>query len=403
MKKFLILFFVLLLASFGFSATSNYAYILEVDSTNSYPTTIYPNSEASINITLENISSTVDAEDVNVSLVPTSNDFEIITGLDHLDVIKFSQTGNFALRFKVKDSVKGGYYSIPVKIEYLRDGLEKYTINTQTTINVSNYDKINLVLTEYPLDKKYLDEKVELKGYVKNEGNNTLKGIKVEADFGTNKLIALDEKSKFLGDLDPGQTKDVIFTFLISKNATPALFDVDLNANAVGSISDVETVSFIVEDKPTVIISSIDKSLSTGETKLKQDGYFSLSIQLENISKSTIKSASMKILENQVVEGIDIAYVGSLEEDDSSSGIFDLHVLSNAETGTQKINVEISYLDQYDKEYTFTKEVPLFIVKKDISFAWLVYIIIIIGIGVGIYFYKKNKTKKKELRSLKGN
>ena len=403
MKKFMILFIMLFLAGFGFSSTANYAYILEVDSTSAYPTTIYPNSEVSINVTLENISGTVDAEDVNVSLVPTSNNFEIILGADQLDVIKFGQTGNFALRFKVKDSVKGGYYSIPLKIEYLRDGIEQYTINTQTTINVSNYDKINLVMTEYPLDKKYLDEKVELKGYVKNEGNNTLKGIKVEADFGTNKLIALDEKTKFLGDLDPGQTKDIVFTFLISKNATPALFEVDLNSNAVESISDLETVSFIVEDKPNIIISSIDKSLATGETQLKQGSLFSLSVQLENISKSTVKSAMMKIPENDLVEGTDLAYVGSLEEDDSSSGIFDLRVLDNAKTGSQKLNVEISYLDQYDKEYIITKEIPLYIVKKDVSYVWIFYIILIIGIGVGIYFYRKNKVKKKELRSLKGN
>jgi len=403
MKKLFILFFILILAGFGFSVTANYAYILDIDSTNNYPTTIYPNSEVSLNITLENISSATDAEDVNVSLIPTSNNFEIISGLDHLDVIKFNQTGNFTLRFKVKNYVAGGYYSVPLKIEYLRGGIDYYVINTQTTINVTNYDKINLVLTEYPLDKKYLDEKVEIKGYVKNEGNNTLKGIKVEADFGTNKLIALDEITKFLGDLNPKEEKEFIFSFLVSKNATPDLFSIDLNANAVGSISDAEKVSFIVEDKPTLIVSSIDKSYSTGETELKQDSDFSLSVQLENISKSTVKSVTIQILENDIVEGTLLAYVGSLEEDDSSSGIFDLHVFSSAETGSQKIQVKVDYIDQYDKEYSFTKDIPLYIKPKTGSYGWAVLIIIIIGGGIGGYFYYKNKNKKKAMKSLKGN
>jgi hypothetical protein len=260
-----------------------------------------------------------------------------------------------------------------------------------------------LVLTEYPLDKKYLDEKVEVKGYVKNEGNNTLKGIKVEADFGTNKLISLDEITKFLGDLNPKEEKEFIFSFLVSKNATPNLFTIDLNANAVGSICDVEKVSFIVEDKPTLIVSSVDKSYSTGETELKQDSDFSLSVQLENISKSTVKSVTMQILENDLVEGADIAYVGSLEEDDSSSGIFDLHVFSSAKTGSQKIQVKVDYIDQYDKEYSFTKEIPLYIKPKAGSYGWVVLIIIILGGGFGGYMYYKNKNKKKAVKSLKGN
>ncbi len=403
MKKIFILLFLLLIASFGFAQSTNFAYILNMDSTSVYPDTIYPNSEVSMNITLSNVSSLLDATDVQVSLIPNSNDFELIISMDNLAVIKANQTGNFALRFKVKNTVKGGYYTIPIKIDYLRDGVDKFTIDTQTTINVTNYDKLNMVLTEYPLDKKYLDEKVEIKGYVKNEGNNTLKGIKIAADFGTNKLINLDEMTKFIGDLNPQEQKEFTFTFLISKNADPTLFSIDLNAYAVGSIGDLEKVSFVVEDAPSLIVSSIDKSYSNGATDLKQDGDFSLSVQLENISKSTVKSVMMKLLDNKLVEGTNIAYVGSLAPDDSSSGIFDLHAFSNAEVGPQSVMVEVSFLDQYDKEYSFTKEIPLFVKSKDASYGWVLFLIIIIGGGLGGYFYYKNKGKKKAVKSLKGN
>ena len=68
-KYFLAILFILLAGlSFSLSTTSNYAIILRVDSTSVYPTTIYPNSEVSLNVTLMNYSSTLDATDVNVKL-----------------------------------------------------------------------------------------------------------------------------------------------------------------------------------------------------------------------------------------------------------------------------------------------------------------------------------------------
>jgi len=386
--------------SLSFSAVADYAYILQLDSTSVYPVAIYPNSEVSINLTVSNISNLSDAQNVEVSLTANPNYFDTIKETDYLDIIKFNQTGTTSLAFKVKATTSGGYYTLPIQITYLRDNVP-YTIDTSTTINVSNYDRINLVLTEYPLDKKYLDENLEIKGYVKNEGNTTLNGIFVSLSYGQAKFIPLTETSQFIGDLLPNQERAYIFNLIIPKSAEPGIYDLNITAIDIASHSDIEKVAFIVEDNPTLIISSIDKSLETGKTYLAQDSHFSLSVQLENISKSKARSASIEIIkETTDIEGEKIAYVGSIDASDSGAGVFDLYVTPDADIGEQLLRLKIIFTDEYDVEHTYEKDVSLYIDAKPTQYGWIFYIILIIIIGGAIYYFYKRREKTKKIRNI---
>ena len=277
MKIFKLILMALLLvfvSGMVLGATSDYVYILKVDSTSTYPTTIYPSSEISLNITLENISELSDAQNIDVTLYLNEQYFEAIKSTDALEIIKFSQSGTTSLRFKVKDSAPGGYYTIPFKVEYVKNG-QDFVIDTQISISVNDYDKINVILTDYPKDKLYLDEQIEIKGIVKNEGNATLKGISIESQYSTDeRLIPLDEVTKFIGDIRPGSEKAFSFNFIIPKTAEIGVYDMNIVATDISSNSDNEKIAFIVEDHPTLIISSIDKSIDSGKTYLRQNDYF---------------------------------------------------------------------------------------------------------------------------------
>ncbi len=401
MRFILTFIFTLMLLSYAIGATLDPAYILKIDSQSTYPNKIYPNGEVSLNINLSNVSSASDARDIIVKLNIDSTNFEQIKSEDKIDLIKFNQSGTATLRFKVKESAQGGYYSIPLTIDYLRDNDKSPTINTQVSINVESYEKLNVVLTSYPKSKKYLDQNFNISGYVRNEGSSTLKGISIMSDFGVSKLIPLNEVSQFLGDLNPGQKKEFSFDFIIPKSASPSTYDINLIARDISNNIDLERVVFVVEDKPTVIVSSIEKSLANGQTNLVQGDDFSLSIQVENISKSRAKAIVMKIRDNNVVEGSKITYVGSLESDDSGSGVFDLKVLDNAKAGEDIITVDIEYIDDYDTPYVLTKDVSLFINKKKSSYSFLFYLIIIAGIGYGIYYYMSRKKSIQNVKNLR--
>jgi len=394
-----LLFSLVLFCSFASAELNDYYYILSVSETSVYPTTIYPNSEVSLNLTLENISDATNATDVSIEINPNTNYFNEIKSTDALSVIKNRQTGTLSLRFKVKNDTPGGYYAIPYSIKYQRGG-EFVVIDSQTSVTVTNYDKLNLVLTSYPTAKKYLDENVSISGYVKNEGNTTLKGISINTDFGTEKLIPLGEVTQFIGDLEPGMKKDYSISLIIPKTADIGVYDINITASDVLGNDDLERVSFIVEDKPTLIVSSIDKALEQNQKYLMQGSHFSLSIQLENISKSRAKSVTMAILETTTdIEGSTIAYVGSVDADDSGAGVFDLYITPTAKTGDQRLTVEITYLDEYDVEHSFTKDVSLFVdnaPKSNASIFYVILVIILLGIGYYVYSkYSKRSTIKK--------
>jgi len=398
-KKLTFFLALFLTFSFVFAGVSDYAYILKVDSYSVYPTTVYPNSEVSLNITLENISSLSDAKDVVVKLEPSSDLFEVIKESDFLPVVKFSQTATGVIRFKIKPNTPGGYYSIPFSIEYTRDG-KKETIETQASINVSNYSKINVILDNYPKTNLYLDETFSVVGRVKNEGNSTLNGVSVKLNF-SGRLILLTEGSLFLGDISPTESVSFKFDVKVPKTADVGIYDVNVLALDVSSNTDYEPLSFIVEDVPTIIISSIDKSISNDKSFLSPGDSFSFSVQLENISESRAKSVYVKILnlDELLFEGTDIAYVGSIDADDSGSGVFDLSVLKDSELGNKHVKLQIIYADEYGVERTMDKEVSLLLVKgESSSFFSYILLIIILG-GIGYYFYKR-KQRMKKIKSL---
>ena len=88
MKKFIFILFLILSLGFVIGAESDFVYILKVDSYSTYPSSIYPNSEVSLNITLENISELSDATDIVATLYPNPAYFEEIRNTDTLDIIK---------------------------------------------------------------------------------------------------------------------------------------------------------------------------------------------------------------------------------------------------------------------------------------------------------------------------
>lgn len=394
------IFSMFLFLGFGF-AVSDYAYILKLDNYSTYPNTIYPNSEVSLNLTMSNISLSNDAEKVTFSLNNNNANFESLKDFDYIEIIKFNQTGTGVLRFKVNQNTPGGYYSLPYKIEYYNKS-QKYTIDSQLTIYVSNYNRLNVVLDNYPKDNLYLNDEVNISGKVKNEGNTTLTGVDILLNYSA-RIIPLSEVSLFLEDVLPGESKEFEFNFKIPKTTTPGIYDLNIFAKDVSLNSDIEKLSLVIEDKPYLIISSINKLITNNGNILSQGSDFSLSVQLENISKSKAKSVYVKILNLDEIKfiGNDIAYLGSIDSEDTGAGIFDLIIDNRAKVGNNILKLEIVYSDEYDFEHKDYKEISLLITKKKASGAWVsILVLLLIAGAIGYYFYRKNQ-KHNKIKNIK--
>lgn len=391
--------FLILLSSLSFifsEGVGDYAYILREDSHSIYPETIYPNSEVSLNVTLQNISQISDAQNVILKLVTSNSNILPLKISDSLDIIKFNQSGTLVVRFKINENTPGGYYTIPYQVEYSRDG-QKHKIDSQVSINVSNYSKLNVVINEYPKQNVYLNDLINIKGLIKNEGNSTLTGINLNLEY-VGKIIPLSATSLFIGDVFVGSQKAFDFNIIIPNAAEPGIYDLNIVAEDVSGNLDSEKVSFIVEDMPVIIISSVDKSIEGDKTILAQGDTFSLSVQIENISKSKAKSVSMKILNLKELgfEGTDLAYVGSVDAADSGAGVFDLIVLPNSKAENKYIKLEIIYTDEYGVDRTINKEVNLLVSKaKSSGIFTTIVILLLIGAGIGYYLYKRKKRANK--------
>jgi len=400
-KNLLLVFFVI----FSFSAIyseglQDYAYILVQNSATFYPSVIYPNSEVSLNISLDNVSTVSDAKDVNFVLNLANSYFGVVKEYDYLEIIKYNQSGTGVLRFKVNENVPGGYYSIAYRVTYFKDG-EKYTIDKQVSINVSNYSKLNVVVENYPKTNVYLNDDLQIKGTLINEGSSTLTGVTLNLDY-SGKLIPLSETSIFVGDILPGQRMPYEYNLKIPKSADIGVYDLNIYATDVSGNSDLEKISFVVEDVPTLIISSIDKSIDGEKEFLSQNDKFSLSIQLENISKSKIKSSSITLsnLKELNIDGTDLAYVGTIDASDSGAGVFDLTVLPNASVGNNHLKFKVIYTDEFDVERTMDKEISLMISEASSSNTTFYVIILLVVIAIIAYYIYTKKQKAKKIKTL---
>lgn len=383
-----------------FANASDYAYILKIDSSTVYPTTIYPGSVVSVNITVENISSISDAKNVNFELLPNNN-INYVKKNDSLDIVKFSQTGTAVLSFEVNSDTPGGYYSIPIRITYQRDD-QNYIIDTQVSINVSSYNKMNIILTGYPKANVYLDSNVTITGILQNEGTGTLTGSTIKLNY-SGTLIPLSQTSIFVGDVPPGKSIPFEFNVKVPKTADIGIYDLNVYGSDVSGDTDTEKFSFIAEDLPSLIISSIDKSIQGDKSFLSQGDTFSLSIQLENISKSRAKAVSMRLLDlnKEGITGTDLAYVGSIDSFDSGAGVFDLAINSDCKTGNKYLKFQISYEDEYGVTHDINKEIDILISQKHKSNGFWVYLILVLVIvAVVLFFYKRNQ-KAKKIKALK--
>lgn len=403
MKKYVILLVFLLFLGLESWGAGTYAYyLLKVDSSSYKPSTVYAGNEVAIAVLLNNKTTTT-ATDINLSL-SIGNYFEPIEVEKFIDRILPKETETVVFRLKAKKGIPAGTYTLTLKMDY--DNLGERVSDTETiSLTVSEIYRIaieRLIVSNY---YPHINETVSIEAEIKNTGSIEARNVSIEfslvgsSDFG--KFIVLSETSRDLGQITPNKSKSVQFKLKPSEKIEPGVYSFKLNANCLDCDKNAEEkFSLHVYGYPELIISGVDYSIKGRDSKnITQGDSFSLSLQLDNLGKEDAKKVSIEIETDEEILGTKKSYIGSIEADDSSAGLFDLIVSENAKEGYHTISITITYLDELGKEKKLEETFSFYVSKMPEPNPYIPYVLVIV-ILIILYFIIKMVFRQLAIRKM---
>jgi len=130
-----------------------------------------------------------------------------------------------------------------------------------------------------------------------------------------------------------------------------------------------------------------------------QGDNFSFSIQLDNEGKESVKKLIIEIMPGDSLAGSVKSYVGSIDADDSSAGLFDLMVKPDATVGDHSIGIKISYEDEMGKLQSIEDSFTVSTKAMPEASPLIPYVLVIVVL-VLLYFIIKMIFRQLQIRKL---
>ena len=384
------------------SAASAAFYQLQVSSSSYKPSTIYAGNEISIAVSVYN-KSTATARDINLELSPGYYFEPILTG-QLLGRLLSKETRTVAFRVKADEEIPAGTYNFSLKMDYDNEGTRIVDYET-ITITVSEIYRVSLDNLDVSNFYPHVDDQVAIEAEVSNTGSIEARNVTMELsllgsdDFG--KFIVLSDTVKEISSLGVGESQEVEFKLKPSEKIEPGVFSFQIDATCLDcDETSSEKFALHVYGRPELFISGIDYSIKGRDTKnLIQGDMFSLSVQLDNLGKEDVKKVSIEVTTDEEILGTKKSYVGSIDADDSSAGLFDLIVSQKAAEGYHTISIVISYLDELDSEQRLEDSFSFYVSPLPPPNPYIPYALVIV-ILVILYFIIKMIFRQLAIRKL---
>ena len=242
-----------------------------------------------------------------------------------------------------------------------------------------------------------------------NKNNIELKDVVITLDLQNVESEALSTKSGsnqfFLDRINGNQQKEIIINLVATPNSDskPYLLPITIDyEDALGNSYTKSVVSSVqVYSKPELTL-----ELDSQEKYTTGNGRYTLSIA--NPSPTTAKGVELRIISQDSYEVLDggFQYIGDLDSDDFQTLQSDIFV-SDSDAALQ---IELNYLDAYNKKITETREIPLKIYSDErlselgiggesqggFSFTTIILLLIV---GIGSFYFGRSKGYKKAKRN----
>ncbi|MFH1234051.1 MAG: hypothetical protein V1493_00350 [Candidatus Diapherotrites archaeon] len=402
MKKYVLpVFFVLLLLGSA-SAASWAFYLLKVDSSSYSPSTVYAGSEIAIAVDFKN-STMVKATDINLVL-PPGQYFESLETEKQVAEILSNETETVVFRMRAKEGIPAGRYVFSLQMKYKNLG-ETVTDYANVSVAVSEIYRVSIdslkVSNYYP----HIGEEVVVTAGIKNTGSIEARNVATEfsligaSDFG--KFILLSETKGDLGGIAAGESKTVEFRLKPSEKIDPEVYSFKVIANCVNCDKNAEEkFALQVYGTPELIVSGIDYSIKGKDGKnLVQGETFSLSVQLDNLGKENAKKVEIEVVADDSIIGPRKSYVGNIDADDSSAGLFDLVVSEGSTVGYHDVGILITYIDELGQPQKMEEKYSFYVSKLPEPNPYIPYVFVIVILAM-LYLIIKMVFRQLAIRKL---
>lgn len=134
----------------------------------------------------------------------------------------------------VNKNVKQGIYETKLHIRYNEED-ETETRIVEIPVNIEVMSKPSFTIESIDFGKENIlpGDSVEMKLKVKNNIDKKVESVSVRAFKDSTQPIDFDEKSDFVGTLDPSESGDAVIQFSVKKDAEPKKYILDLEIRSV--------------------------------------------------------------------------------------------------------------------------------------------------------------------------
>jgi hypothetical protein len=367
MKKILLILALLLVPSA--SAAGADFYVEDIT-----PTEVAPGETTTLDLTLKNLGRDFG---VYVSATLDPSDVSPIDALDsskkHLDRAEAAQsTGEYfgvvqqlesipvKYRIKVDENATTGAHNVPLYLSWENEFGTQLTQTIYLGIVVKGEPHLIISGINSTPERVYPDTEFTLDVTIENTG--TEKAKSVEAALTLPDGITGEDRA-YLGTINRDTATKASYTLKATKAAKSGAYDFVLSID----YTDEQGVSRKVERPFTVFVSErgdIDleiAGISTSPAKIHPGTDFTLSVQLENIGTQDAKSVMASVSNSEGFVGEFSSFVGKIESDDVSSGIFDLTATPMAAPGDHEFKMDIIFTDEKGDEFSETKTFNVYV------------------------------------------
>ncbi|MEE8167498.1 MAG: hypothetical protein V3T58_01330 [Candidatus Hydrothermarchaeales archaeon] len=363
---------------------------LVISGVNSSPSRIFADDEFTLLTSLENIGKD-SADSVKAELLMPeefSGDSLAFLGTIGKDA---SAVGRYNL--KAAKEAKAGAYDFSLRISYLEEGIT-HEVERDFQVFVHEYGEITLAITDVSTEpsKVYPDSDFVLSLGLENVGKQDAKSVELVLGLPTG---VSGEYSSFLGTLAKEGKSTAKFNLKASRDMLPGPYDSTMKIGYVderGLTQEAEKDFQIFIHKRGEVKLEI-AGVSTSPTKIYPGSDFTLSIQLENIGTQDAKSVKTEITPLKEFIGEYSSFIGKIEEDDVSSGIFDLRLVKDAKPQSYNITMKVIYIDEKGAEFSDDMKFALFVDEAPQSNKTTIVISIVVIGAVGFYLWKKRRVE----------
>jgi hypothetical protein len=365
-----------------------------ISGTSTNPSVIYPDTEFSINITIENIGT-----DTAKSVALFLNLGEGFSGGNtaFLGTIEKDRTSGTTLNLKAAEEILLGHHTLKADLSYKDSKGKEYNESIPIDVFIQDRGEVKLSISEINTSpsKIYPNTDFILTLTLENTGSQAAKATKLVLNLPQE---FTGEDSAFLGTIQKNGLSSASFDIKAFKSSSSGVYTVNAKTTFTDEQGREKTSSepfniFILE-RGEVILEISGKS--TSPSKLLPGTEFTLSLQLENIGEQDAKSVRIELEPNGDLKGEFTSFVGEIEKDDVATGVFDLSVEPTAVAGSRMVSARVIYIDERGIENTVIKSFDFFVNEKTSSSRNTVAIVAVVFVILILYLWRRRKSEYTE-------